>query len=56
MYRSIDPICKSIFIYMVQSTSSKTSISKTTRNTDAYRDGTRDEGRFYGMFKSKQRK
>jgi hypothetical protein len=37
---------------MVQFTSSQTSISKTTRNTHAYRDGTSDERRFYGLFKT----
>lgn len=50
MYRSINPLCQSIFIYMVQFTSGKTSISKTTRNSHACRDGTSDEGRFYGLF------
>ena len=55
MYRSFNPICQSILIYMVQSASGQTTISKTTRNTHACRDGTSDEGRFYGKFRGKLR-
>ena len=49
MYRSIDPICQSLFIYMVSLTSCQASLSEAARNTHAYRDGTSDERRFHGL-------
>lgn len=55
MYRSFNTICQSLLIYMVQFTSGQTTLPKTTRDTNARRDGTSDEGRFYGWSSLKQR-